>query len=648
MSGSEDTEVERRHKAPYTGHHQIPTIKKFRQEKEARKTEAQDQPHHTEGHVNGEHQQDAGAKEDAELDGYAEQNQREGDDHEEEDEEPPIDTSQFDPASTDPRARRKKSNKRKDERAEREVTDPVTHLPVTIHDLTSDAFKEVPENDEPFGSTTRTATGVSNIKKSGKQLREEIKELQSTRESMRALFPPPDFDAIKQELNHVNKLGVTVGLAGSAAILALAAGLEKLFKFERFANATAGHDSAHWFVGLGIWLVFASVTIGAIGALILGVRDWMTKRTNSLWEDEVWGASNDSYRESKAHETETVAWLNAVLASVWPLVNPDLFTSLADTLEDVMQASLPKMVQMVSVNDIGQGSESIRILGIKWLPTGAAARSVGEDGKLQDDGESHDNDRKVSGEGEVDDATSGQNGKQGDDGGENETQQGDDGSQQQVAEGLEAEEGDFVNVEVAFAYRARSTKRSIKDRAKDMHLYMAFYLPGNIKVPVWVDLRGIVGTMRLRLQLCPDPPFFSLCTLTFLGQPKVDISCTPLSRHALNLMDVPLISNFVQSAVDAAMAEYVAPKSLNLDLKDMLSGDDFKKDTNARGVLVVHVKRGYDFKTGDTGIPLIKDGSSDPYVSVGWAKFGYVFTSASCQNQAERSVGNPSGVQDCY
>ena len=87
-------------------------------------------------------------------------------------------------------------------------------------------------------------------------------------------------------------------------------------------------------------------------------------------------------------------------------------------------------------------------------------------------------------------------------------------------------------------------------------------------------------------------------------------------------MDVPLISNFVQSAVDAAMAEYVAPKSLSLDLKDMIAGDDFKKDTNARGVLVVNVKRGYDFKTGDTGIPLIKDGSSDPYVSVGWAKFG--------------------------
>lgn len=128
--------------------------------------------------------------------------------------------------------------------------------------------------------------------------------------------------------------------------------------------------------------------------------------------------------------------------------------------------------------------------------------------------------------------------------------------------------------------------------------------------------------MRLRLQLCPDPPFFSLCTLTFLGQPKVELSCTPLSRHAVNIMDVPLISNFVQSAVDAAMAQYVAPKSLNLDLKDMLSGDDFKKDTNARGVLVVRIKRGYDFRAGDQGIPIVKSGSSDPYVSVGWAKFG--------------------------
>lgn len=54
-------------------------------------------------------------------------------------------------------------------------------------------------------------------------------------------------------------------------------------------------------------------------------------------------------------------------------------------------------------------------------------------------------------------------------------------------------------------------------------------------------------------------------TFTFLGQPKVDVACIPLARKGLNIMDLPFISNFVQSAVDAAMA--VSPdKSIHLRL----------------------------------------------------------------------------------
>ncbi len=114
----------------------------------------------------------------------------------------------------------------------------------------------------------------------------------------------------------------------------------------------------------------------------------------------------------------------------------------------------------------------------------------------------------------------------------------------------------------------------------------------------------------------------ALCTITFLGQPKVDMSCMPLTKKGLNIMDLPLISNFVQTSIDAAMSEYVAPKSQTLDLKAMLAGDDFKKDTLARGVMVVRIKRAFDFKEGDVSIPLISSGGSDPYVSLGWAKYG--------------------------
>ena len=65
------------------------------------------------------------------------------------------------------------------------------------------------------------------------------------------------------------------------------------------------------------------------------------------------------------------------------MINPDLFTNISDMLEDVMQASLPKVVHMVSVTDLGQGSEGFRILGVKWLPKGAANRAVDIDGNLK-------------------------------------------------------------------------------------------------------------------------------------------------------------------------------------------------------------------------------------------------------------------------
>ena len=98
----------------------------------------------------------------------------------------------------------------------------------------------------------------------------------------------------------------------------------------------------------------------------------MSIRIRDTWEEEVWNAARSAEQEiAKSSTPESTQWLNSLLSSVWSLINPDLFTSLADTLEDVMQASLPKLVRMISVEDLGQGSESIRILGIRVRVFGA-------------------------------------------------------------------------------------------------------------------------------------------------------------------------------------------------------------------------------------------------------------------------------------
>ena len=145
----------------------------------------------------------------------------------------------------------------------------------------------------------------------------------------------------------------------------------------------------------------------------------------------------------------------------------------------VMQASLPKFVRMVSVEDLGQGSEAIRILGVRWLPTGAAAKSVKVNGAIESDSK-EENDRTVPGQGELEDDAKSEGSQQSKSKEPKENDKEEEGEEQGIAEGMEAEEGDFVNVEIAFSYRASSGK-GLKKKAKNAHLYLAFYLPGALK-----------------------------------------------------------------------------------------------------------------------------------------------------------------------
>ncbi|KAK0736491.1 hypothetical protein B0T21DRAFT_393179 [Apiosordaria backusii] len=477
-----------------------------------------------------------------------------GDDEQENDpeEKSPTETAAATISPKEKRKAMKKANKgKKRKRKGRKVTDPVTHLPVVIHDMTDGDLKAV-------GSDS----GVSGLSSSDEEGGDE--------DLMQWLFPPPDLRETKKELGRVYEkvmsvYGIAVGVILGLVVLGLGwgKGVEQRQNWTKPSLTRAA--------------IVLAITVAATFGFSRGLSFYISKKVDQILEDQVWDADREQElsfnNRSSDNLPESVAWLNSLLGSIWPLINPDLFASLVDTLEDVMQASLPKVIRMVSVDDIGQGTESVRILGIKSLPTGKAGESVSHD-----DG---------------------------------------DGPEE-----MEAEEGDFVNLELAFAYRAQKSGKTIKSKAKNAHLYLKFYLPGGLAVPVWVELKGLVGVMRFRLQLTPDPPFFELCTLTFLGQPRADISCVPLSKHSLNVMNVPLISGFVQSALDATLAEYVAPKSLTLNLKDMLVGDDFKKDTVSRGVVAVHIDRARGFKEGDSGLGVFKAGSSDSYVSVSWGKFG--------------------------
>ncbi|KAI1339451.1 hypothetical protein F5Y15DRAFT_382586 [Xylariaceae sp. FL0016] len=516
----------------------------------------------------------------------------------------------------DPKEKRKAMKKTKRHGGGREVTDPVTHLPLIIHDQTEKDLTSAPENEAEPGTHHFTATGPQGASKSNEELNREQEKLQRGHNGMMRVFPPPDFEDTRRELASVYQKAIYYGL-GTIGLLTLLFLLPSLVS--RQSPSTLSGERSSW---LPYWsTVFSIPTFLGLGtATVVGMGKWVSKRTNEIFDDETWDAARRDEQAILGDDEElpeSTQWLNALFASIWPLMNPDLFTSLVDQIEDVMQASLPKVVKMVSIDDMGQGSEAFRILGVRWLPTGAASQSVNSDGKPPEGGKPSQSDRtdpqnpqqySIENDGSADAANQVSSQQQ-------------EQEEESVREGMEAEEGDFVNLELALAYRSRSSGKSMKSKAKNAHLYLKFYLSGGVAVPVWVEVRGLVLTLRLRLQLCPDPPFISLCTMTFLGQPKASISCIPLSKHSFSLTDVPLISSFVNSSIDAALAEYVAPKSLTLNLKDMLVGEDFKKDTTSLGVVWIFIKHARGFKQGDGGIGPT-DGSSDAYVTVSWGKFG--------------------------
>ena len=95
---------------------------------------------------------------------------------------------------------------------------------------------------------------------------------------------------------------------------------------------------------------------------------------------------------------------------------------------------------------------------------------------------------------------------------------------------------------------------------------------------IWIQVEGLVVTARLRIQMVPQMPYIRNMTFTLMGVPKVEISAIPMSKALPNVLDLPLISGFVQSSIAAAANEYVAPKSMTLNMaRELLPYDSITR-----------------------------------------------------------------------
>lgn len=279
---------------------------------------------------------------------------------------------------------------------------------------------------------------------------------------------------------------------------------------------------------------------------------------------------------------ESVEWMNTLLSVVWGLVNPDMFAAVGDTLEDVMQASVPGVIENVRVAEINQGSNPIRILSLRALPDDhmkEMKQSIHEENKKTKD-------------------------------------------PQEAA--ADEEGGDYYNLEISFAYHAEPSGKRASDKARNMHMQLVFYLGikglFGVPLPIFVELQELVGTVRLRMAMTPEPPFLKTLTFTLMGLPHVQAGCIPMLETGINLLNLPLISQFVNYAIGAAASMYVAPKSMSLDMRAMLQGDDITKDVQAMGVMWIRIHKAVGLSKQDKRGS--KWGGSDPYITLTFSKYG--------------------------
>lgn len=219
----------------------------------------------------------------------------------------------------------------------------------------------------------------------------------------------------------------------------------------------------------------------AVSVVFIGLGVYSTRReVENLKRDFAWDWERQKAKkavDSAEWQGESVEWLNEIIKDVWPILDPNLFVAGVDLLEDALKALSPKAVRTVRIPSIEQGTNPIRLLNIKALPDDTnITQTSGKENKVYDfTADPHASERLRS-----------------------------------LSWGMTEhdEPGRWKNVEVEFAYRRLPPPA---DRAVNTHflLYLGIGVKkvAKIEIPVWVELSGLHGKIRLRLQLVSEPPF---------------------------------------------------------------------------------------------------------------------------------------------
>ena len=81
--------------------------------------------------------------------------------------------------------------------------------------------------------------------------------------------------------------------------------------------------------------------------------------------------------------------------------------------------------------------------------------------------------------------------------------------------------------------------------------------------------------MRLKLKLINNYPYVKTTEFCFLSSPELKFTLKPLLP--INVMDIPLLQEFIANLVKSSLAWYIAPNTYSVDVEEMMKVDKTDK-----------------------------------------------------------------------
>ncbi|ORY77376.1 C2 domain protein [Protomyces lactucae-debilis] len=278
--------------------------------------------------------------------------------------------------------------------------------------------------------------------------------------------------------------------------------------------------------------------------------------------------------EKLRYVPESVEWMNTLTQTVWNVIQEEFFNDMTTMINDTIKPYIPDNVPAsVKILKLGHGKNAARVLSMRSLPDEEFGELVPKHG---DDHSGSVEERK------------------------------------RREEAVMREEGGiFYNLEIAVAYHASPQE----PRTNHMHVDILTMI-GPLPIPIFVEVKEFVATIRLRLQMHPDLPFLKNATFAMVEPPKINSAVCLGAPWTLDLLNLPIIDTFLESQINTLAKDFVQPKSMSVDMTLFLGGSDLKLDTQTIGVLCVKIHRATNLARQDT-----RGAGADPYLTIAFSKY---------------------------